>query len=212
MSSVGTNSKNPEVGLGVVGKNTDVIGPVSAFSSNSPLVAVEMNPIAQMPLRGYSIMQALSKLVSLWANTVSAICLTIVDGAHHRHARDKAFTPPQEDAPNEALAHPADKHCEDQENDDADAAHVHFDPVFIHGHAPHEPVEKFFGLISVGHKGPHETVDPADDRPDKPQGQSDRGNDDQTGDKVIAQGRQNGAAWLWVLGLGHLGWAFANLA
>ena len=37
---------------------------------------VEIKPIAQIPLRGYSIKQAVSKLVSVCAKTVSAICFT----------------------------------------------------------------------------------------------------------------------------------------
>ena len=48
---------------------------VSALSDTSPLAMVEMKPMAQMPLRGYWIRQAFSKLRSDWAKTVSEICL-----------------------------------------------------------------------------------------------------------------------------------------
>ena len=73
----GRNNKNPDVGLGVVGKNTVAISsPLEIFVRTSPRALVEMNAIAQIPLRGYSIKQALSNDVSRWENTVSAICLT----------------------------------------------------------------------------------------------------------------------------------------
>jgi hypothetical protein len=60
----------------VVGRKID-----TRFSSTgirleiSPLASVEINPMAQMPLRGYSIRQAFSNDRSDWAKTVSAICL-----------------------------------------------------------------------------------------------------------------------------------------
>jgi hypothetical protein len=76
MSSRGKNSRKPEVGFGVVGTKTETISPSTrVFWEISPFAAVEMKPIAQMPRRGYSTRQAFSKLRSLWAKTVSAICL-----------------------------------------------------------------------------------------------------------------------------------------
>ncbi len=75
-SDSGTNSKNPEVGLGVVGRKTATWrSSVPIFSAISPRVSVETKAIAHSPLRGYCTRQALLKLVEDWAKTVSAICL-----------------------------------------------------------------------------------------------------------------------------------------
>ena len=62
--------------LSDAGTKIDNMSPVGARAATSPRVSVEINPIAQMPLRGYSIRQAFSNDVSDWLNTVSAICLT----------------------------------------------------------------------------------------------------------------------------------------
>src|SRR5210317_1996353 len=76
-SEAGKNNKNPDVGFGVVGTKTDNnVSPAAVFWANSPLAVVDIKPIAQIPLRGYWIKQAVSKLRSLCAKTVSAICLT----------------------------------------------------------------------------------------------------------------------------------------
>ncbi len=74
-SDCGTNSKKPDVGFGVVGRNTEIIcSPTGIFWLTSPFVVVEINATAQIPLRGYSTRQTLSNDVSDWANTVSANC------------------------------------------------------------------------------------------------------------------------------------------
>ena len=64
MSFDGRKSINPDVGLGVVGTKTDTNSSFfGAWFVTSPRALVAIKPIAQIPLRGYSIKQALSKLL-----------------------------------------------------------------------------------------------------------------------------------------------------
>ena len=76
-SSFGTNSRKPEVGFGVVGRNTLIISrPSSAFCRTSPLVAVLMKAMAQSPLRGYSTATTRVYSTSGSVNRKSVTCLT----------------------------------------------------------------------------------------------------------------------------------------
>ena len=72
----GTNSKKPEVGLGVVGTNMLYKSPELAFWRISLQVLVEIKPIAQIPFLGYSNIHTLSKLFSEEVVIVSTICFT----------------------------------------------------------------------------------------------------------------------------------------
>ena len=71
MSSRGTKSRKPEVGFGVVGRNTLTSSSAPARSRMSPEVSVETKATAQSPLRGYSIRQAFWNELLVWLKMVS---------------------------------------------------------------------------------------------------------------------------------------------
>ena len=48
--------------------------------------------------------------------------------------------PAQEAAPEQTFAHPAHKHCEDQENNNTNAAHVDGDPIVVGYGASQRPI------------------------------------------------------------------------
>ena len=73
-SPTGTSSRNPEVGLGVVGRNTLTTWS-EVRSWTSPTVVPVTKPKDQMPRRGYSTRQTWRKAVDFCASTVSKICL-----------------------------------------------------------------------------------------------------------------------------------------
>ena len=73
-SFFGTNSKKPDVGLGVVGMKM-LMHSSSVVFCTSPSVRPVMKPMAQMPRRGYSISTASRNAAEWSANTVSIICL-----------------------------------------------------------------------------------------------------------------------------------------
>ncbi|CAI8320719.1 MAG: Uncharacterised protein [SAR116 cluster bacterium MED-G04] len=73
-SSLRKNSRNPEVGFGVVGTNTLIRFSDDMFCT-SPLVVPVTNPMAQMPLRGYSTSTTSRKASDWLAMIVSMICL-----------------------------------------------------------------------------------------------------------------------------------------
>ena len=76
-SFFGTNSKNPEVGLGVVGRNTLTLSPFSflILFLTSPIVSVVMNASAQIPFLGYSMSTTVLKWFASSRNAVWNICL-----------------------------------------------------------------------------------------------------------------------------------------
>ena len=75
-SFLGTNNRNPEVGLGVVGRNT-LTSSSSERSWISPRVGPVTKPIAPMPRRGYSIRTTSRNEREDCASTVSKICLRV---------------------------------------------------------------------------------------------------------------------------------------
>ena len=72
-SFLGTNNIKPEVGLGVVGKNTFTHAFLSLFFT-SPLVSEVMNAIAHKPFLGYSITTTSLKALEEEPNIVWNIC------------------------------------------------------------------------------------------------------------------------------------------
>ena len=76
-SLVGTISKNPEVGLGVVGIKTLVNFFFNLFFT-SPSTSPVVNPITHKPFLGYSTRTASLKASELVFNIVSKICLIVL--------------------------------------------------------------------------------------------------------------------------------------
>ena len=72
--SLGSNRRNPEVGLGVVGRKT-LTTSLSMWLRTGPSVLPVMKPIAHTSLRGYSINTTSRKALDFCARTVSKICL-----------------------------------------------------------------------------------------------------------------------------------------
>ena len=75
-SLLGTNSKKPEVGLGVVGTNT-LTSSSPEYAWISPLVGPVTKPMAPTPRRGYSTRTTSRNERDFWASTVSKICLSV---------------------------------------------------------------------------------------------------------------------------------------
>ena len=73
-ASVGTNSRKPEVGFGVVGRNTLVTGPLG-ISWIWPSVSPVMKPMAQDSGRGYWISTTSRKALDFCSRTAVVICL-----------------------------------------------------------------------------------------------------------------------------------------
>ena len=77
MSSLGSMSRNPLVGLGVVGRNM-FLKSALLRCCNSPFVSLVRNPMAQIPLRGYCTSTVFLKTAFCWVENVSMICLTVL--------------------------------------------------------------------------------------------------------------------------------------
>ena len=116
-SSRGKNSRNPEVGLGVVGTNTLSMSlAVCALAFTSPLVSDEMKPMAQISLRGYWIRQAFSKAaLGLGEDRFGDLLDAGIDRPDHRHAVDQRFGEADQRPPDQPLGDPSHDDREDQE-------------------------------------------------------------------------------------------------
>ena len=172
-SFLGTNSRKPEVGLGVVGTNT-LTSSSSARAWISPRVGPVTKPIAPMPRRGYSIRTtSRNERDALREHGLEDLLERAVDAAHDRHAREQPLAQAHQGAAGEAGGQHADQGQEGQHHQQAETRQA----------------ERQIGLGIVARRDQAADlrVEEGHELPDQEDRDADRRGDDDAGQEVGAQ-------------------------